>query len=190
VNGSFEAVPILVDRLREQLQADVATRGRLPRDRARLALLLLRAGALRGSKINGERVRRAEVGVAEHGDEEVVVEINRGTIVYTHTPGTGLVRLVFTMNPTVEFAVRRVARRRTQVLRDQRRMQTLLNRLARQRREGRTQPRPRRVRVHSGSRGDPPADGSEDDDPHDAARRALRPAGAHPDRVAAQRSAR
>jgi hypothetical protein len=60
-------------------------------------------------------------------------------------------------------------------------------RLLRRERRRESRPQRRRTRIRSGSRGDPPSGGSEDDEPHDPARRAQRPAGARADDVAANR---
>jgi hypothetical protein len=190
VNGDAPAVPRFAKRLLALLQADVA-RGRSIRDLVRVRDLLAASGARTygtseapvatyGSELmwNGERVRQIGTGVvkrgAKRGEEFVMVEIDRATLVFAHRPGAPDVRLVVAERPAVARALRLLdqhSRRPPKAPRP---------------REQWTQPRARRVRVHSGSRGDPPGDGEDDDDPHDA-RRALRPAGALPDQVAARR---
>jgi hypothetical protein len=183
-------MPKFAKRLLALLQADVA-RGRRIHDLARVSDLLAASGArlygardapvfTYGSELmwNGECVREVGIGVVKRGtprgEEFIMVEIDRATLVFAHRPGTPDVRLVVKERPAVARALRvldRLARRPPQALRP---------------REPRTLSRPRRIRVHSGSRGDPPGSGSDDDDP-DPARRALRPAGATPDPVAARR---
>jgi hypothetical protein len=189
VNGDAPAVPRLAERVLALLRAEVASGGRLPRarDLVRLRDLLVEAGAsfygtpgapvfTYGSELmrDGETVRSAGVGVTAAGEEKIVVTLDVGALVFTHRPGARAVRLVFTERPAVARAFRLLGQHSRRPPKAQRP------------REHRTQPRPRRIRVHSGSRGDPPGDGEDDDDPHDA-RRADCPAGAPPDHVAARR---
>lgn len=186
-------MPPLAKRVHGLLEADAAS-GRSLRDLVRLQELLVQAGArfygtpeapalIYGSELmhDGERVRQAGVGATASGEEKVVVEIDRGTLVFTHRPGTRTVRLGFAPRPGVARALRTVRLLDRQRQRRDQRMVLALVRLARPR-ERRAKPRTRRIRVRSGSRGDPP-EGDTDDGPS-AARRVHRPAGAAPDSVA------
>jgi len=190
VTGNAPAVPRFAKLLRALLQADVA-RGRSIRDLARVSDLLTATGArtygtdaacalpvltyvsdlMRG---DGERVRQVASGVvkrdARRGEEFVLVEVDRGTIAFAQRPGTHDVVLTFTVRPGFRRDRKRVDR-----------LALLARRPPPASPPSRSAPQPRRVRVHSGSRGDPPDGDSEDNDPHDARR--ARPAGAPPEHV-------